>query len=202
MNIIIISNSFIVKESITSIFKRIYDDIKLLVINSIDELKDSSMYDILLIHIGNNNFEDLNKAIKLKSEFNKTIILDSYKNPKTLNLCIDGNLDGYVTDFENEYEIKYVLNKIINGNRFYDSNVVEKIIRNKNINIENSILTEREEEVINEVIKGLTNKDIANMLDITEFTVKKHISNVLNKLNLKNRKDIIVKLSDKKIKKV
>ena len=198
MNMTIVSDSFIIKESITNIFKRIHENIKLLAINNIDNLNDSTANDILFVHIGNNKYEDLNKVLKLKSEFNKIIIFDSSKNPNILRICIEGKLDGYVTDFEDEHEIKYIFKKITNGYKFYDSDVVEKIMRSKNKNIE-YMLTIREEEVIDEVAKGLTNRDIANKLDVTEFTVKKHISNVLNKLNLKNRKDIIIHFGNKKI---
>lgn len=196
MNMAVISSSFIVKESIANIFKRIYEDIKLSVTNNIDTLNDSSMYDVLFIHIGSNEYENLNKILELKSDSNKVIILDSSKDPKILKICIEGKLDGYVTDFEDENEIKYILKKITNGSKFYDSDVVDKAMGSKKRNLE-YILTAREEEVVSEVTKGLTNRDIANKLDVTEFTVKKHISNVLDKLNLKNRKDIIIHFSNK-----
>ena len=66
MNMTIVSDSFIIKESITNILKRIHENIKLLVISNIDNLKDSSANDILFVHIGNNKYEDLNKVLKLK----------------------------------------------------------------------------------------------------------------------------------------
>ena len=43
-----------------------------------------------------------------------------------------------------------------------------------------------------EVKKGLSNKEIADKLGITESTVKKHLSSVLQKLNFKSRKDVII----------
>lgn len=196
MHMVIVSNSFIVKESISNIFSRIYKDIKLSVINSIDTIKDGSMYDIVFVHTRTGEYDSINKLIKLKSKLNKIIILDSTKDTKMLRLCIDGKLDGYVTDFEDEYEIKYIIKKIINGSKFYDSDVVEQVMGNKNRKLD-SVLTSREEEVVNEVTKGLSNRDIANKLDVTEFTVKKHISNVLEKLNLRNRKDIIIHFNRK-----
>ena len=53
-------------------------------------------------------------------------------------------------------------------------------------------LTNREKCVLNYVCKGLSNKDIANELKITDYTIKKHVSNILSKLNLRNRQDIII----------
>ncbi|MDA8226738.1 MAG: response regulator transcription factor [Desulfitobacterium hafniense] len=48
-------------------------------------------------------------------------------------------------------------------------------------------LTEREEEVLTLIGKGNTNKEIAEILTISESTVKKHVRNILDKLHLRNR---------------
>lgn len=48
-------------------------------------------------------------------------------------------------------------------------------------------LTQREIEVLNEVVKGFTNKEIAAALSIAENTVKIHLRNILEKLHVRNR---------------
>lgn len=48
-------------------------------------------------------------------------------------------------------------------------------------------VTEREREVLNLIVQGATNRDIAARLLITENTVKVHLRNILDKLNLRNR---------------
>ena len=48
-------------------------------------------------------------------------------------------------------------------------------------------LSEREREVLKSIAKGLTNKEIADALFITEGTVKNHVSNILASLNLRDR---------------
>jgi DNA-binding NarL/FixJ family response regulator len=49
------------------------------------------------------------------------------------------------------------------------------------------VLTPRELEVLQELDTGATNREIADRLVISERTVKNHVSNILSKLNLKNR---------------
>jgi two-component system nitrate/nitrite response regulator NarL len=52
---------------------------------------------------------------------------------------------------------------------------------------EDSVLTRREFEILQLVAEGLSNKEIANELTITEGTVKNHVHNALEKLHLTNR---------------
>jgi two-component system, NarL family, nitrate/nitrite response regulator NarL len=53
--------------------------------------------------------------------------------------------------------------------------------------VEDSTLTRRESEILELVANGLSNKEIANELSITEGTVKNHVHNSLEKLHLTNR---------------
>lgn len=52
-------------------------------------------------------------------------------------------------------------------------------------------LSKREYEVLKEIASGLSNKEIANKLFLTESTIKTHISNLLAKLNAKKRTEAI-----------
>ena len=56
------------------------------------------------------------------------------------------------------------------------------------------ILTKREEEVFSLLVKNMTTKEIANSLDISEKTVRNHISNVMQKLGVKGRAQAVVEL--------
>ena len=58
----------------------------------------------------------------------------------------------------------------------------------------NGILTKREKEVFRLLINNKTTKDIANILDISEKTVRNHISNTIQKLGVKGRAAAVVEL--------
>ncbi|MCC3411357.1 MAG: response regulator transcription factor [Microcoleus sp. PH2017_29_MFU_D_A] len=53
-------------------------------------------------------------------------------------------------------------------------------------------LTPREQEVLQLIGKGLTNRDIAQQLFISEGTVKTHVTHLLNRLNLRNRSQLAI----------
>lgn len=56
------------------------------------------------------------------------------------------------------------------------------------------ILTEREREIFNLLIKNKTTKEVAEVLKISEKTVRNHISNTMQKLGVKGRASAVVEL--------
>lgn len=56
------------------------------------------------------------------------------------------------------------------------------------------MLTIREKEIFNLLVKNMTTKDISKTLQISEKTVRNHISNVIQKLDCKNRSGAILEL--------
>lgn len=56
------------------------------------------------------------------------------------------------------------------------------------------ILTNREEEVFSLLVKNKTTKEIAESLNISEKTVRNHISNAMQKLGVKGRAQAVVEL--------
>ena len=54
-------------------------------------------------------------------------------------------------------------------------------------NIQYTSLTDREYEVLNYVMQGYTNKEIAEILMITHHTVKAHVASILKKTGARNR---------------
>jgi DNA-binding NarL/FixJ family response regulator len=64
--------------------------------------------------------------------------------------------------------------------------MVENFMQNK-INDPFGVLTSRERDVLDALGEGLRNRENARKLFITEFTVKKHVSTIMDKLQAKNR---------------
>ena len=58
----------------------------------------------------------------------------------------------------------------------------------------NKIITQREKEIFDLLIKNYTTKEISIKLSISEKTVRNHISNVMQKLEVKSRSSAIIEL--------
>ena len=100
-------------------------------------------------------------------------------------------IEGYITNTIEKDEFIFLLKKIISGKKIYETNLIENLVNNS---LENKLdkLSKREKEVLDEISKGLNNKEISDNLFITESTVKKHVSNIFVKLNIKNRQEAII----------
>ena len=60
-------------------------------------------------------------------------------------------------------------------------------------NDENNTLTIREKEVLQYICRGLTNKEIGEIMYISKYTVRTYISSILYKLKVKNRTEAVYK---------
>ena len=60
------------------------------------------------------------------------------------------------------------------------------------------ILSEREMQILDLVVKGSTNAEIGKTLNLSPHTIKGHLTNILTKLNLKNRQQAVAYIMEKK----
>jgi len=132
-------------------------------------------------------------------------LINKYNNPKILlidtglpkeelvSLLIRYKLKGiflYQSDFS---KFKKALKVIYNGQTWISDELVKCLI-DKDIfnNVENIKLTDKESEIIKFVCEGLSNKEIASKLFISEQTVKAHLHRIYQKLGVKNRSHLAV----------
>ncbi|MGL5749656.1 MAG: response regulator transcription factor [Paraclostridium sp.] len=195
MGVIIISESFIVKDSLVDLFKDTFktDDVRC--VSSIDINSEMCLADIGFIFmdtsIENSTLLSYITKIKGLNGDTKIMILD-HKSDKELFLnSVKMGVEGYILNILDKDEFVYILKKIINGKKFYDSELLQYNIEN-NVYSKGKLLTGRERSVLGYVAKGLSNRVIAENLGVTDYTIKKHVSSILTKLKLKNRQDIII----------
>lgn len=93
------------------------------------------------------------------------------------------NVDGYVLKEALPEELLYALRLVDKGRKYYDPVLMDYKLQEGN----SYNLTLREIDVLHKLGKGLNNYQIAKELFISENTVKKHVSQVLAKLNLQDR---------------
>lgn len=120
----------------------------------------------------------------------KFVVLTSSTEEADFKQAKELGVAGYVLKEALPEELLHALLIISKGRRYYDQGVLDFVMKpratlEKNVHVER--LTPKEKEILIELGKGLSNKEISQVLYITEYTVKKHVSQVLAKLGLADR---------------
>ncbi|WP_052356443.1 response regulator transcription factor [[Clostridium] dakarense] len=195
MNTLIISKSFMIKESVSKLFIENFNPKYVNQVSDLNDISDEelSKYDFIFINIDDNNINDLKRInlLRKNQESLKILAIDFYKKESLFIEAVRLGIGAYISNIDDKEEFIYIVRKVIEGKKFYEGDLMHKALTHK-LNRANTLLTNREEEVIKEVAKGFNNYKISENLSITEYTVKKHISSILQKLGLKNRQEIIL----------
>lgn len=149
------------------------------------------------------------KLIKAKLPEVKIVMLTSSEEERDLKEAIKLGAWGYMLKDINGKELVDVINNIENRETVISSSFATKFFKNfqpkSRSNSKSKVksgedeLTERQIEVINQVVKGKTYKEVGESLHITERTVKYHIGRVIEVLHLDNRAQVIAYAVDKGI---
>lgn len=113
--------------------------------------------------------------------------------PSKIDLFCSG-IDGLV-DLGDAWstELRRAIDSILQGQLWASRDVLETVATHERTLLETHLLqghslTAREGQVLHLLIRGLSNKDISGLIDISERTVKFHVSNILSKLRLEDRR--------------
>lgn len=127
----------------------------------------------------------------------KVLVLTAYKDKAYLDQLLKVGAVGYVLKMSAAEELITAVRAVATGNVYVDHEMTEKIregyVRDQFLRGESRQreLTSREEEVMRLIAQGYANKEIAGQLDISVKTVESHKTNVMEKLELKSRTEIV-----------
>ena len=196
VNILLADDHKMIREGLKQLLE-MYDDIK--VVGEAGDgfeclnLADKTHPDVILLDINMpvmNGIEVL-QEIKKKNISVKVLVLTVHNEVEYLLKAVDIGIDGYIMKDAESAELKKAINCIMQGETYIqpslvpalNSRLVSRDIDKGKINS----LTNRELEVLIEVANGMFNKEIATSLNISERTVKNHISHIFRKIDVEDR---------------
>ena len=149
--------------------------------------------DILLLDINmpeKNGLEVLDE-IKKKEYDVKVLILTVHNELEYLLRAVDIGVDGYILKDSESAELKRAIRSIMSGENYIQASLIPALnnrLANRDIDKDKmDSLTSRELEVLIQVANGMINKEIATSLNISERTVKNHVSNIFKKIDVSDR---------------
>ena len=131
----------------------------------------------------------------------KILILTSHKTEEEVIQSVKAGASAYCSKEINPCDIALILRSVLQGAIWFDSSVSQyilDIIKNDNKKVNNNSncnynLTKRELQVLSLVKEGFSNTEIAKKLHLSINTVKAHVSNIMQKLEVDDRTQAAIK---------
>ena len=149
--------------------------------------------DVLLLDINMPNMNGLEVLQKMKEKRMKikVLVLTIHSEVEYLLKAVDIGVNGYLLKDSESAELKKAILAVVNGDNYIQPSLIP-VLNSKMIDRDKDVmkiesLTRRELEVLKNLSIGMYNKEIAEKLDISERTVKNHISNIFKKIEVTDR---------------
>ena len=156
--------------------------------------------DVILVDVNMPTLNGIQVTQKIKADFPdmSVLILTAYDNEEYLVSCLEAGADGFVL------KAKMACDQLVNAIRMvhggpgvFDHDAVASL--RKMIKKTPSVTTDelpklcdREREILSHASRGMTTKQIANVLGISNYTVNTHFTNIFKKLNAQSRVEAVV----------
>lgn len=128
----------------------------------------------------------------------KIVILTTFKDHEYIESALKYGASGYLLKDSSEELIHSAIRASLSGNIIIHPEMTTEILTAQNCNQPNMELldlagiTDRELDIMKHIAEGLSNKEISELLYLTEGTIKNNITNILSKLELRDRTQIAI----------
>lgn len=194
MKIIIIDDDPLVVTALTTIVENSSYDVIATGTSGEDAVELYKKYepDLLMTDIRMRNVSGLEASKKILVDYPeaKILLITTFKDDEYIHEALNIGCKGYLLK-DNLSGIIPAIEAVLSGNMVFDSEIVKSMSAtstHKNL----SELSTREQDIIELVSEGHNNKEIAEKLYLSEGTVRNYISQMLTKLDLRDRTQLVV----------
>ena len=136
--------------------------------------------------------EATKKALEKYPEL-KIIALSMYGDEEYYYKMINAGVKGFLLKDSEISEVKNAIQSVGEGTNYFSPEILYNLVKNINtVKTRSGILSERESEVLYHICKGLSNHEIADVLNVSKRTIDKHRENILSKTQSKNTASLIM----------
>jgi DNA-binding NarL/FixJ family response regulator len=153
--------------------------------------------DVILMDLYMPEMDGVEATAYIKKEYPnvKVIVLTSFSDQAHVLPALRAGASGYILKDVEPDQLVEAIRSAYKGNIQLHPDIANALLsqtlpveeKEEEPSIQVDVLTARENEVLQLLAKGMSNKEVASVLVITEKTVKAHVSSILSKLNLSDR---------------
>lgn len=206
MDILIADDHNVVIAGLKGALERAFDNARFSLAHDSAEvfrlLAEKSDHDLALVDLkmpGMDGFEFLNQ---LCSEYPslKVAVISGVEDPSCIKKAISLGVLGFIPKSVTEETLINAVRLVLRGDIYLPTHVLKnndednnnQVIPDSAVDVKNAyeVLTGRQRQITMLLGEGRSNKDIARRLDLSENTIKVHVSGILRALNLRNRTQV------------
>jgi DNA-binding NarL/FixJ family response regulator len=149
--------------------------------------------DLVILDISMPNLRGLEAAREIKGLYPqvKVLLLTMHKEKKFLKQGLEAGVDGFLVKQDAAAELLQAIQSIRGGEKFYSPLLSTRLADLAFHKGETDPLTKREKEVAKLLAEGKSSKEIAALLYISIFTVRRHWDSIRKKLEIKGLADLV-----------
>jgi DNA-binding NarL/FixJ family response regulator len=187
-NVIIANDRALVREGLATILKQ-YKEIEVVAkVSQISEVMDilqRRRSHVLVLDIVMNGSNVVDSILTIRQRFPMVAILmvSSQDGSEDIHRALRAGARGYVLTDVTNAELIEAIHNVTDGRRYISRQVAERLAER----MSGSTLTPRELDVLQLIVRGKSNKEIAANLNLAEETVKYHVKGILGKLGVADR---------------
>jgi DNA-binding NarL/FixJ family response regulator len=153
------------------------------------ELFGKSNPDLALLDLSMPVKNGIRTTVEILDEFPaaRILMLTAFDGDQDIYMALEAGARGYVLKSSSGEKLIPALRAVAAGQRWIPREVASRLSARESF----EQLTPREIQVLGELAKGLANKQIADILDITEYTAKDHLKSILAKLQVADRTEAV-----------